>query len=119
MAKEWARAFYQSKKWRQCRDSYIQERIALDGGLCEECHNSPGYIVHHKHILTRENISDPMLSLNHGCLEYVCRGCHDKFEGHGLNKSEALLCAFDGDGQPISLRGIDCVEGNRDASLPP
>ena len=77
-----------------------------DGGLCEECQDKAGYIVHHKTILTRENISDPDISLNHNNLEYVCKDCHDLFDGHGLNKTKPL-CRFTPDGQPISLRDID------------
>lgn len=106
MAQEWAKAFYKSKKWINCRTSYIKERILADGGLCEECHDKPGYIVHHKIILTPENISDPEIALNHEYMEYVCKDCHDLFEGHGLNKSNPL-CVFDADGQPISIREID------------
>lgn len=109
MAKEWAKAFYKSRKWIKCRDSYIQYRLSIDGGLCEECHDRPGYIVHHKVTLTADNINDPEVSLNHRRLEYVCKQCHDMFEGHGLNKAAKPLCAFDKDGQPISLREIDRV----------
>ncbi len=48
MAKDWAKAFYKSAAWQKCRDSYIAKRIAADGGLCEECQEELGYIVHHK-----------------------------------------------------------------------
>ena len=107
MAKEWAKAFYNSKRWTRCRDAYISKRIATDGGLCEECREKPGYIVHHKIMLTQTNISNPDISLNEDNLEYVCKDCHDLFEGHGLNKGIRPLCRFDADGQPISLREID------------
>lgn len=107
MAKEWAKSFYRSKKWIKCRNTYIKTRIMADGGLCEECHNQPGYIVHHKVILTKENILDPEVSLNYGLMEYVCKECHDLFEGHGFRKQEKPVCIFDADGQPLSLREID------------
>ena len=107
MAQEWARNFYKSIKWVRCRNAYIQHRIMTDGGVCEECHNNPGYIVHHKVILTANNISDPEISLNNSNLEYVCKSCHDLFEGHGIHHTAAPLCRFDTDGQPISLRDID------------
>ena len=113
MAKEFAKAFYRSNKWLKCRNAYIAERINVDGGLCEECHDSTGYIVHHKISLTETNISNPMISLNHDNLEYVCKNCHDKFDGHGLNKSVPPLCIFDKDGQPISIRDIDTGKANR------
>ena len=102
MAKEWAQAFYKSKKWLKCRNSYIQERIMIDGGMCEECKQRIGYIVHHKITLTPTNIENPDVSLNHSNLEYVCKDCHDKFEGHGVgNKSPEVICMFDEDGNPI------------------
>ena len=107
MAQEFAKIFYKSKKWQRCRKSYIEYRITVDGGICEECRKSPGYIVHHKVILTEENINYPEVSLNHELLEYVCKDCHDMFEGHGLNKGIRPLCIFDEAGQPVSLREID------------
>jgi len=81
MAKSWAKGFYNSKAWERCRDSYIQERILFDGGLCEICHEEPGYIVHHVRELTPGNINDPDISLNHSNLQYVCKKCHDKEHG--------------------------------------
>lgn len=35
MAKEFARAFYNSKRWKDCRRAYIAKRISIDGGMCE------------------------------------------------------------------------------------
>lgn len=109
MAKDFAKSFYNSAKWNKCKDSYIAKRIMIDGGLCEECHDRVGYIVHHKVKLTAANISNPDISLNHDNLEYVCKQCHDEFEGHGLhNHSKKLLFAFDENGQPVkSFRSID------------
>ncbi len=108
MAKEWAKAFYNSKRWQQCRDSYISQRIMIDGGACEICSNSQGYIVHHKTVLSESNISNPDIALNHNNMQYVCKDCHDKFEGHGIGSQKIKpLFAFDADGQPISLREID------------
>lgn len=112
MAQEYAKAFYKTSRWIKCRKSYIDNRIMTDGGLCEECHNRPGYIVHHKIHLTESNIQDPEVSLNHGNLEYVCKECHDGFEGHGLNKAAKPLCMFDSTGQPISLREVDKLEAD-------
>ncbi len=81
-------------------------RMAVDGGLCQVCRKNPGYIVHHKITLTADNINDPDVSLSFENLEYVCKSCHDEFDGHGLNKSKPA-CVFDEFGQPISIRTID------------
>jgi hypothetical protein len=104
MAKGYSKGFYNSKKWRDCKQSYIDQRVLADGGLCEECGKEPGYIVHHKIPLTETNIDDPDVSLGHGNLEYVCKECHDRFEGHGVgNRHIKPLFRFDSDGQPVPL----------------
>ena len=103
MAKEFAKAFYNSKKWNSCRLSYIAKRKAIDGGLCESCRDVPGYIVHHIIELTPSNINDPDISLNHKNLKYDCHICHQKENKnkdivHGLTRYE-----FTEDGDIIAL----------------
>ena len=79
--KDFAKMFYKSKAWRQCRDSYIKSV----GGLCQECLRAgliePGLIVHHKIELTPENISDPSIALNHDNLMYLCQRHHNEIHG--------------------------------------
>lgn len=102
MAKEFAKAFYNSKVWKRCRNSYIAKRRRIDGGLCEVCHEKVGYMVHHKVPLTPENINNPDITLNHDLLSYECKDCHDEHEGHGIRKKgEGLLVEFDENGQPV------------------
>ncbi len=102
-AKEFAKVFYKSKAWQKCRASYIAERIAIDGGMCETCKEEPGYIVHHIIPLTPENISNPNIALNHSNLRYDCKECHDKEEVHAFIKQSKLKCTFDNNGQPQAL----------------
>lgn len=75
MAKEFAKWFYNSKAWIECRAAYIISVF----GLCERC-GKPGHIVHHKKKLTPQNINDPSVTLNWSLLEYVCLECHNKDE---------------------------------------
>lgn len=103
MAKDWARRFYKGKPWQCCRDGYIQERIRIDGGMCEVCREKLGYIVHHKILLTPLNINDPEISLNWEHLSFECKDCHDQHEGHGVNHAVSAVCAFDLDGNPIEI----------------
>jgi hypothetical protein len=109
---EWAKTFYRSKAWQSCRESYIQERMHIDGGICEVCKREQGYIVHHIEALTKENISNPLISLNHENLRYECKECHDREKGHYMDGKESqrksLLCIFDREtGQPIKdLRNV-------------
>ena len=104
MAKSYAKRFYDSRAWARCRDSYIAQRRVIDGGMCEKCHNQIGYIVHHRVMLTPENINDSDISLNHELLEYVCKECHDKEEGHGVGKKNVpAVCAFDDKGNVVGI----------------
>ena len=76
--REFAKATYSSKAWKDCRAAYAKSV----GGLCEICLKdgiySPGVIVHHKIHLTPENITDPGVVLNWNNLQLVCRDCHAK-----------------------------------------
>lgn len=76
--REFAKGFYNSKKWQDCRNSYFKKV----GGLCERCLKAgkitPGEIVHHKIYLDQDNIKDPRISLNFDNLELLCRNCHAK-----------------------------------------
>ena len=102
--KPFAKQFYASKAWKNCRKSYISQRMLIDGGLCEECHEEQGYILHHKILLTEQNINNPNISLNHSNLKYVCKKCHDQYEGHGVGTVVPLDVLFDKDGMPIGRR---------------
>ena len=104
--KAFAKQFYRSKAWQACRTAYIAKRLQIDGGLCEECRDQQGYIVHHLITLTPENIVNPAVALNHSLLAYVCKDCHDAYEGHGLTKGKPMACAFGPDGQPIDRRRL-------------
>lgn len=77
MAKEFAKSFYRSTAWKKCRDGFIKSVF----GLCQRCSRT-GYIVHHKIVLTSNNINDPDITLNWDHLEYLCQDCHNK-EHHG------------------------------------
>jgi 5-methylcytosine-specific restriction protein A len=104
MAKTWAKQFYKSKQWQQCRESYI----AKVHGLCERCNEkgiiTPGKIVHHTVYLSPENINNPEISLNHELLEYLCQNHHNS-EHHG--ESEVLVegLMFDREGNLIQING--------------
>lgn len=76
MAKDYAKAFYQSREWEVCRDRYIK---SVDG-LCEDCLAKgiyrPGKVVHHKEHITPKNITNPEITLSFSNLKLVCQDCH-------------------------------------------
>ncbi len=88
MAKAFAIGFYKSKKWQDCRQSFIAERMLVDGGLCQLCKERHGFIVHHKIMINESNISNPDVTLNYDNLLYVCKKCHDDLPGHGIGGCE-------------------------------
>ena len=98
MAQSWAKRFYDSKAWKECRQSFIRIREGEDGGLCQICRNRPGLIVHHRTWLTAANVSDPDIALNYSNLLYVCQECHNNIESQEEN-----LYYFDEAGQPVPL----------------
>ncbi|MCI7181871.1 MAG: hypothetical protein SOY12_00590 [Schaedlerella sp.] len=103
MAREFAKAFYNSQKWKRCRDAYIKMRKRIDGGMCESCHEVPGYIVHHKIELNPENISDPEIALNFSNLKYDCHICHNK-EGMKGDDVPGMICyGFTDEGEVVEL----------------
>lgn len=77
MAKDFAKSFYDSKAWKECRRAYIGHRMLVDGGRCEMCEHDQGYIIHHKIVLNESNINDPDVSLNPDNLMFVCHDCHN------------------------------------------
>ena len=70
--------FYKSRAWLRARQGYIDFRTAIDGGLCEVCHDEPGLIVHHTIWLDDINCNDPDISLNPKLFKYECQTCHNK-----------------------------------------
>lgn len=97
--KPWAEKFYSSEDWKKTRLSYLDTQLHL----CERCSTIenpiPAKIVHHKTYLTRSNINDPNISLNHDNLEALCQDCHNK-EHH--KEESKLKYKFDEDGNIIA-----------------
>lgn len=65
-----------------------------------DCHEVPGYIVHHKQHITPLTINDPDVTLNWNNLQYVCKHCHDVEHGY-CKKTSASRVQFDADGNPL------------------
>lgn len=82
MAKPFARKFYSSKAWQDCRNEYAKRRHYL----CENCLRKgiyrPGEIVHHVIELDPINIERPEIALNFKNLELLCRECHSDIHGN-------------------------------------
>jgi 5-methylcytosine-specific restriction endonuclease McrA len=90
--REFAKHFYHSKAWKQCRLSYI----ASVHGLCERC-EAGGKIVHHKVYLNERNIGDPTVTLSHENLELLCQTCHNIEHMEFVPTAKGLVFSANGD----------------------
>ena len=99
MAKDYAKGFYKGKAWQRCREGYIQSVM----GLCERC-GAGGKIVHHKILLTPQNINDPEVTLNHSLLELLCQDCHTN--EHLSSPPTVKGLRFDANGELYEIKPI-------------
>lgn len=79
MAAPWAARLYNSKEWKDLRQSLIIQR----GAKCERCGKDCTFapyelIGHHKKELTPANVNDAMIALNPDNIEIICTDCHNK-----------------------------------------
>ena len=69
-------AFYTTRAWRKCREAFLKSK----GGICEVCFSKgliePAVHVHHKTVITPENLDNPQITLNHDNLMALCEECH-------------------------------------------
>jgi predicted kinase len=98
MARDFARAFYNSSAWKKCQHAYFISQH----GLCERCGNA-GKIVHHQIYLTPENINDPDIALNWDHLELLCQDCHNKEHNRSNETATRNGYTFDADGNLVSI----------------
>ena len=109
MAKDFAKAFYNSQAWEDCRSAFISERMALDGGMCQVCGERLGFIVHHVKRITALTVNDPSVTLSHDNLRYLCKECHDREHKQEMlsGRGGGTRCVFDSEGKPIDVREYD------------
>lgn len=74
MARDFAKAFYNSKEWKNSRKAYIASKF----GICERCGKPNAKQVHHKKYLNESNINDPSITLDFNNFELLCDTCHQK-----------------------------------------
>lgn len=96
MAREFAKAFYSSKTWQECRDEYAKSAHHLCEGCLRKGIYTPGIIVHHIEELTPETIDNPEKTLNFNNLELLCRACHG--EEHS-SRAKGRRYVFDENGK--------------------
>lgn len=101
MARDFAKAFYNSGLWQDVRESILER----DSGLCRMC-GAVASEVHHVIKLTTKNIDDPEITVNPDNLLSLCGECHkaqhrrDRAAGR-CSQPDQRVCAFDADGNPV------------------
>ena len=102
VAKDWAKAFYNSGAWLSTREL----ALIRDKGICTTpgCFQ-PAEEVHHKIALTPDNIGDKRIALNLDNLVSLCGECHKRITKRQQTKDSLLLpeITFDDDGYPIEI----------------
>ena len=96
MSKQFARQFYSSKAWQDCRNEYMKQAHYL----CEDCMKrgiyKPAKEVHHIEELTPDNIYRPEISLNFNNLVALCKECH-KARHNECNKERRYVFGSNGE----------------------
>ena len=72
MARDFAKAFYSSKQWRETSAAYMQSKLYI----CERC-GAAASICHLRKHLNERNISNPYITLSWDNLEALCQECHN------------------------------------------
>lgn len=83
MAREFSKAFYNSKEWKTVREYCLLR----DHHACVKC-GKPAEEVHHIIHLTQENINNIKITLNPSNLICLCKDCH--FKEHRQDKIEGI-----------------------------
>ncbi len=114
MAREFAKAFYNSTEWKQCREQYIKSMPKYKRGLCEQCYRKGKHVLgeelHHKIWLTPNNIHNKNVTLNHDNLILLCFECHR--EAHNERKPNQYI--FNDKGELIpNPKYIAPINGNK------
>jgi len=94
MAQDYAKSFYRSKQWQDCRGGFMQSKYFI----CERC-GGLAVLAHHKTHITPGNINDPNVTLSWDNLMALCNECHQIV--HGDSSATAAGVAFDENGDII------------------
>lgn len=106
MAKDFAKAFYKSRAWREVR----WQALRRDHFQCVQC-GDIAEEVDHIIELTPENIDDPRIALSLENLQSLCHDCHTrKTKGWGADLGDGF--AFDESGQVIRI-AADTPRGDK------
>lgn len=95
MAREFAKAFYNSAAWRKTSRAFAASKFYT----CERC-GRPGSIVHHKKKLTPSNIGDVDVSLNWNNFMLLCQECHNAIHAQQSERKPV----FDEQGNLIGVK---------------
>ncbi len=101
MAKDFAKKFYESQQWQDCR-YYMLTKYHF---ICQRCHEQPAEIVHHIIWLTPDNINDPEIALGENNLIPVCRDCHAEIHEGVSATNDGLY--FDKEGNLKKYEGVN------------
>lgn len=115
-------SFYRSDEWEKFRQVIINERTKSDGFIYDEVTNLPiikpyDIILHHKIVLTEQNVNDFNISLNPDNIQIVSHATHNMIHGRfGYEGSRHIYLVY---GSPCSGKStyVKSVAGSDDLIL--
>ena len=96
MAKPWAKQFYNSRTWKECRKQILRR----DHYTCQECMANRAEEIHHIIELSPSNIHNERITLNPDNLISLCKACHSRItDGYTGDVAEGYY--FDDEGNVV------------------
>lgn len=94
MAKDYAKAFYNSGAWRDTQRLFLMH----ENYICAAC-GGAACIVHHVRHIAPGNIYDPNITLSFDNLQALCLPCHNTIHGSGSACADGV--SFDDRGNVV------------------
>ena len=115
-------SFYRSEEWAKFRDYVINKRTMPEGLVLDEVTGKPilkryDIILHHKIILTEQNVNDPSIALNEENIQIVSHQTHNQIHTRfGYEGTRHIYIVY---GSPCSGKStyVEEVAGTNDIIL--
>lgn len=115
-------SFYRSKEWERFRKYLINKRTTPEGLIIDEVTGKPivrkyDIVLHHKIVLTDQNVNDPRITLNEDNIQIVAHETHNKLHSRfGYEGTRHIYIVY---GSPCSGKStfINSAAGKDDLIL--
>lgn len=117
-----SKQFYNSKEWKNFRQTIILQRMLEEGIPCEDCgkiiHSLGDVQVHHIIELNKNNLNDYNISLNPDNVKILCHKCHNdihgRFSKEKVVKERGIYIVY---GPPCSGKTTYVLQNKKDEDI--